>query len=87
MYFFARVCACSGVFSPLARELILAGSPTLWSFKGRCYYPDLAIKAGDWMPHSTLSFKDKRTGTPCVLLRPRNKHARGGKTHPNRKLN
>lgn len=51
--FFLLVCVRAVGYSRLwpEVELILAGSPTLWSFKGRCYYPDLAIKAGDWMPH------------------------------------
>lgn len=53
MCIFLPVCVRAVGYSRLWTEveLILAGSPTLWSFKGRCYYPDLAIKAGDWMPH------------------------------------
>ena len=57
------VCVCrgglhSGVFSPLAR----GGINFIWQphavviwFKGRCYYPDLAVTAGDWMPNWQLN--------------------------------
>lgn len=44
----------SGVFSPLVRGGInfswQSHAVVIW-FKGRCYYSDLAVTAGDWMPH------------------------------------
>lgn len=70
VFSFARVCdlclcVCvgrgglhSGVFSPLARGGInfswQSHAVVIW-FKGRCYYPDLAVTAGDGMPHWQLN--------------------------------
>lgn len=63
----ASVCICgsvsvqrglsSGVFSPLVRGGInfswQSHAAVIW-FKGRCYYPDLAVTAGDWLPNWQL---------------------------------
>lgn len=67
----------TGVFSPLVRGGInfswQSHAAVIW-FKGRCYYPDLAITAGIGYPTGswTLSFNDKRDWRWCVPLR-RNK--------------
>lgn len=60
-----------GVFLPLVRGGInfswQSHAAVIW-FKRRCYYPDLAVTAGDWIPDWQLdTFKDKGAGD-CVLL-------------------
>lgn len=64
----------SGVFSPLVRGGInfswQSHAAVIW-FKGRCYYPDLPITAGDWIPDwqlDTLFLKTKGLETVCSFM-------------------
>lgn len=72
------MCVCerglsSWVFSPLVRGGInfswQSHATVIW-FKGRCYYPDLAVTAGDGMPNwqRDAPLKTKTLETLCPFL-------------------